>query len=138
MNNLSDIFSAKANYVWQLSTGMGGQPASGRPAWGDGDPMVTSVFSETLMASPSGIVAKNAFVFAHGKHPTRNFFVFYRKDIGDMIFDPQEANPKQIGRQEWMDKEEEDAMAELDAKAADPSAELEESLLEMILGFRSK
>jgi len=130
MTSSKDAFSAKQNYVWQL-------PTQAALYSEDANPMAGAIFSETLLASASGIVAKNAFVFAHGKHPTRNFFVFYRKDLGDMIFQPQEANPTQIERQDWMDKDEEDAMAELDAKAADPSSELEEALLEMILGFKS-
>jgi hypothetical protein len=129
MSQQNDIFSAKTNYVWQLST----QAALFADS---NDPMISSVFSETLIAAPTGIIAKNAFVFAHGKHPTRNFFVFFRKEVGDMTFDPQDSHPRQIERQEWMDKEEDDAMAELDAKAADPSSELEETLLEMILGFK--
>lgn len=130
MNQQNDIFSAKPNFVWQLST----QAALFAQT---NDPLVSSVFAETLIAAPSGIIAKNAFVFAHGKHPTRNFFVFFRKEVGDMTFDPQDSNPKQVERQEWMDKEEEDAIAELDAKAADPASELEETILEMILGFKN-
>lgn len=128
MNQQNDIFSAVPNFVWQLAT-------QASLFAENNDPIVSSIFSETLLAAPVGIIAKNAFVFAHGKHPTRNFFVFYRKEVGDMTFDPQEANPKQIERQEWMDKTEEDAISELDAKAADPSSELEETLLELILGF---
>jgi hypothetical protein len=125
-----DTFSAKPNHVWQL-------PTQAAMYSQDSNPIVGAIFAETLMASPAGIVAKNAFVVANGKHPTRNFFVFYRKDIGDTVFDPQEANPNQIERQEWMDKDEEDATAELDAKASDPAAEWEETLLEMILGFKA-
>jgi hypothetical protein len=130
MNQQEDTFSADANQVWQL-------PTRALKIVNSEDDNVGNVFSETLVASPEGIVAKNAFILAHGKHPTRNFFVFYRKDVGDMIFEPQEATPTQTERQEWMDKDEEDAMAELEAKAADPSAELEELLLEMILGFKA-
>lgn len=130
MSAQEDTFSAKPNYVWQL-------PTQAAIYTQDANPMVGAIFAETLMASPTGIVAKNAFVVANAKHPTRNFFVFYRKDIGDTVFDPQEANPNQIERQEWMDKDEEDATSELDAKAADPAAELEEALLEMILGFKA-
>lgn len=125
-----DTFSAKPNYVWQLPT----QAAAYSQ---DSNPVVGAIFSETLVASPAGIIAKNAFVIANGKHPTRNFFAFYRKDIGDAVFNPQEANPNQIERQDWMDKDEEDATAELDAKASDPAAELEETLLEMIMNFKA-
>lgn len=130
MNTQEDIFSAKPNHVWQL-------PTQAAMYTQDSNPLVGAIFTETLVAAPTGIIAKNAFVFANGKHPTRNFFVFYKKEIGDAVFDPQEANPSQIERQDWMDKDEEDATAELDAKAADPSAELEELLLEMILGFKA-
>lgn len=130
MNHQEDTFSAEANLVWQL-------PTKALKLVPNDDDNVGTVFSETLIASPEGIIAKNAFILAHGKHPTRNFFVFYRKDIGDMVFDPQEADPKQTERQDWMDKDEEDAVTELEAKAADPSAELEELLLEMILGFKA-
>ena len=127
----TDIFISRPNYVWQLPTQAAMQSQ-------DSTPIVGAIFSETLMASPSGIVAKNAFVIANEKHPTRNFFVFYRKEIGDAVFDPQDTNPNQIERQDWMDKDEEDATAELDAKATDPAAEWEETLLEMILGFKSE
>jgi hypothetical protein len=129
---IQDGFTAKANHVWQLPT----QAAMYLSAE-ENNPMVGAIFAETLMATDLGIVAKNAFVFAHGKHPTRNFFVFFRKNIGDMSFEPKEAHPSQIERQDWMDKDEEDALAELDAKEADPASELEEALLELILGFKS-
>jgi ADP-glucose pyrophosphorylase len=93
------------------------------------------VFAETLIASSEGIVAKNAFVYGSIKHPTRNFFVLHKKDIGDVTFPTTEADPSQIERQEWMGKDEDDAITELDNKANDPASEVEEQLLEMILGF---
>jgi hypothetical protein len=128
--NREDTFSAKANHVWQL-------PTRAAMFAKDANPMVGAVYAETLVATPGGIVAKNAFAFASGKHPTRNFFVFYRREVGDTVFDPQEATPTQVERADWMDKDETDAMAELDAKSTDPTAELEEAILELILGFRS-
>jgi len=127
----SDTFTANNNHVWQI-------PTQAALYTKDANPMVGAVFSETMVASPQGIIAKNAFVFANTKHPTRNFFVFYRKDIGDALFDqPQNISPSQCERQDWMDKDEEDALAELDALAADPSGDLQEALLNMILGFKS-
>lgn len=127
---INDTFSAKPNHVWQI-------PTHAAIYAQDANPMVGAVFAETMVASRQGIIAKNAFVFANSKHPTRNFFVFYRQDIGDQLFEPQDISPTQCERQDWMDKDEEDAIAELDAKAADPMGDLEEALLDMILGFKS-
>ena len=79
MSQQEDIFSAEINQVWQL-------PTKALKLVSNEDDNVGTVFSETLIASPEGIIAKNSFILAHGKHPTRNFFVFYRKDVGDMVF----------------------------------------------------
>jgi hypothetical protein len=126
---LSDNYTAKTNHVWQIPT-QAALIAEGT------DPLLGAVYAETLRASPEGIIAKNAFVFGQKKHPTRNFFVFYKREVGDVTFPAENAHPSQVIRSDWMDKDEEDAFAELDEKANDPSGELEETLLESIIGVR--
>src|ERR1035437_9332562 len=75
---------------------------------GEIDPLTEALYSENLEAGGDGIIAKDAFVFAIGKHPSRNLFVFYRKDIGDVTFDPEDIDPLQVEKQDWMEKSEED------------------------------
>lgn len=129
MNEDVEAFSTPPNLVWQIPL----DPTKPDPI---GNLLINCLFSETLIASSEGIIAKNAFVLAVEKHPTRNFFTFYKRYIGDIVLNPSETEIRKIERQDWMDKQEEDAEAELEAKASDPSSELEETLLETILGFR--
>jgi len=106
------------------------------------NPTTGSMFCEVLEASDEGIIAKNAFVFASGKHPTRNIFAFYRKELGDvtMILEELGEPPAiQVRKQDWMDKTEEDAFAEIEEKSQDPTTELEEMMLEtLLIGIPSK
>lgn len=123
-------FSAKPNHVWQLPN-----PSYTLTLEETSNPM-ECIYAETLVASREGIIAKKPFVFSHIKHPTKNCFVFYRKEISPKTFSPESTEPKQIERQDWMDKDEEDAYAELEAKSSDTSSEVDETLLEMILGYK--
>lgn len=125
--NTKQSFPADPNQVWQI-------PNSPQPE--EETTLVGSTFSDRLMATEDGIVAKEAFVFAMGKHPLRNIFVFYRREIGDVTYYPDHINPHQVERQDWMEKTEEDALAEIESRADDPATESQETLLESILGFK--
>jgi len=123
-------FSAKPNYIWQLPN-----PLYSKFVLDESNPF-SYIFTEVLTAAKDGIVAKRPFVFSHLKHPQKNFFVFYRKEINSLTFDPESTKINQVERIEWMDKDEEDAYAELEAKGADIASEIDETLLEMILGYK--
>jgi hypothetical protein len=119
-------FPAPPNYVWQIPT---------NNSEDDSNPLIAAIFADKLIASEEGIIAKDAFVFAPGKHPLRNIFVFYRKEIGDVVFPPDDIELDQVERQEWMEKTEEDALAEIESRAEDPASDIQERLVESILGF---
>jgi hypothetical protein len=129
---MNDNFSAKPNHVWQLPNPLlPAYPINGEPT----NPL-EFIYTETLQAGKEGIIAKNPFVFTHLKHPTKNCFVFYRRDIPNQSFPPDKLDPKQVERQEWMEKDEEDAHSEMEEKISDATAELDETLLELILGYQ--
>ena len=91
-----------------------------------------------MLATENGVSAKNSFVFNTGKHPSRNIFAFYKREIGDVIFDIDDWDQESVAiiqKQEWMDRSEQDAMAEIDARAEDPATQVEEIILESILGI---
>lgn len=129
-SNQDGIFRAKEGFVYQIP---------GLPLMNEGiSPLAGSIYTEELLATQEGVVAKNGFVFANGKHPKRNIFAFYRKDIGDIIFDIDNwdnSSVTLIERQEWMDKTEEDAQADIESRASDQSTEIEELIIETILGI---
>lgn len=126
------VFRAQSGHVYQIPT---------LPMMNEGiNPITGSVYTDTLLATQNGVTAKNAFVFNTGKHPTRNIFSFYRKEIGDVIFDLDEWDHESVSvieKQEWMERSEEDAIAEIDSRASDPTTEVEELILETLLGIPS-
>jgi hypothetical protein len=128
---MNDSFSAKPNYVWQL-------PNPSLPDVRTMEPTnpLDCIYTETLVATKEGILAKNPFIFTHIRHPAKNCFVFFRSDISNKIFRPETLEPKQVERQEWMDKDIEDAQLEMESKMADTTSEIDETLLEMILGYK--
>lgn len=132
-NENSGVFRSEEGYVYQIPT---------LPMMNEGiNPITGSVYSDTLLATQNGVTAKNAYIFGTGKHPTRNIFSFYRKEIGDIVFDLDDWDHESVSvieRQEWMERNEEDAIAEIDARSSDPTAEVEELILETILGIPSK
>lgn len=126
------VFQCQAGFLYQIPT---------LPMMHEGiNPIAGSVYCDTLLATQNGVTAKNAFVFNTGKHPSRNIFSFFRRDIGDVIFDLDEWDQESvsvISIQDWMERSEEDAMAEIEARANDPTTEVEELILETLLGIGS-
>lgn len=137
---MSNLETDVANGVWKADEGFVYQIPTLPISMEAINPITGSVYSETLLATQNGVTAKNAFVFNTGKHPNRNIFSFYRKEIGDVIFDLDDWDPDSVSvieRQDWMEKNEEDAIAEIDARSTDPTVEVEELILETLLGIPS-
>ena len=131
---MSESFSAKPNHVWQLPNPLlPAFPPSGEPV----NPL-ECIYTETLQATKEGIMAKNPFIFTHLRHPTKNCFVFYKKEIPHQTFNPETLEPKQVERQDWMDKNEEDAHNEMEEKISDATSEIDETLLDLILGYNKE
>jgi hypothetical protein len=129
----SGVFKAQEGQVYQIPT----LPMMHSAI----NPITGAIYTDTLLATENGVSAKNAFVFNTGKHPTRNIFAFYRREIGDVIFDIDDWDQESVAviqKQDWMDRSEQDAIAEIDARAEDPTTQVEEIILESILGIPSK